>query len=463
MTSVRSFPLGRWSCLWGVVVLCHVAAAWAQTVEQGVPIVAESISNRVDGFSYRPDTSSDLEFRGTGLAPHAAGSAKVHTATEHTEIASRFEHLPAASSLGPFATYVLWLVTPEGQSHNLGAIELDGEKGRLSTTTPLSSFALIVTAEPHFAVSIPSKYIVLQSVGSNVQGTALVVTSLAARANYEKLQPWAVDPKHPMPVELIMAHYAVSIAEAAEAPKLASKSYERAKSSLNAADQAQSSKKSADRSRVPELSREAIQAAEDSRVAAETRHSSSEVETLRSEISDRDAKLQAAEQRETEAHQKATALESRIRTVESHLPSAASRQQFAAQLLGRWLVMQNSERALTAHITSDEGFVKGRIELTPVARERVSVAAGILLGIGNVTVKVTPALQLNDDVKQLELSQHRARAVMEWLASLGLNAVAGEPDPSSAAAERALAPGPGVDLVIAFEGPEGALAASAAR
>ena len=450
--SVRSLATIRGSCLCVAGVLCCASVGWAQRVEQGVPIVAESISNRVDGFSYRADTSSDLEFRGSGLAPHASGGAKVHTASDRTEISARFEHLPAAASLGPLAVYVLWLVTPEGQSHNLGMVELDGEKGHLNTTTPLSSFALIVTAEPHFAVSIPSKYIVMQSVGSNVQGTPLVVTSLAARANYENLQAVHPDAKHPMPLELVMAHYAVTIADSVDASHLASKSYGRARDALAAADQAQESKKSADRARVPELSREAIQAAEDSRIAAEARHGNTEVETLRQDIADRDAKLNAAEMREKQARQEAASLQSRIHATESQLPSAASRQQFAAQMLGRWLVLDASEGALIAHITSDEGFVKGRTELTPVTRERASVAAGILLGVGNVSVTVTPALQNSEDLRQLELARQRARAVMDWLASLGLNATAGIPPPSSAAAERALAPGPGVDLLISFAG-----------
>jgi hypothetical protein len=59
--------------------------------------------------------------------------------------------------------------TAEGRAYNIGAI-LDGDKGKVTATTPFSSFALIVTAEPHFAVSVPSKYIVLQNVAGKVQG-----------------------------------------------------------------------------------------------------------------------------------------------------------------------------------------------------------------------------------------------------------------------------------------------------
>jgi outer membrane protein OmpA-like peptidoglycan-associated protein len=440
--------------------------ARAQKVEQGVAIVSEQIASRVDGFSYKPQSSSDLEFRGTALAPRISGTTRVKTTSERSEIAARFEHLPAPSSLGPLATYVLWIITPEGRAQNVGALALEIDKARIETTTPLSSFALILTAEPHFAVSIPSKYIVAQSVGVSVQGGPLVVTSLAARADYDSLKPLAIDPKDPQASDLVMAHYAVSIAESVGAPKLADRSYGRAREALTQAEQAHAAKRAADRTRVPELSREAIQVAEDARAAAVTRQSNADLEALRAQISDRDAKLKDAGAQDTRAHQELSALQAQLRTVESRLPSAGSRQELASQLLSRWLVLDPAaEGSLTAYISSDEGFVKGRTDLSPSTRERLAVAAGILLGIGNVSVVVTPALQLSEDVRQLGLSQQRARTLMDWLASLGLNATAGVPPPATGAAEKALAPGPGVELVISFEhaaGPTSTPAAAAA-
>jgi outer membrane protein OmpA-like peptidoglycan-associated protein len=460
---IRRLRATPWSCFASAAALAAAPHVGAQQVEQGVAIVSESIASRVGGFSYRPDTNSDLDFRGTALASLASGTARVHTASERTEITSRFEHLPPAASLGPLAVYVLWVITPEGQAHNLGALDIDSDKGRLNTTTPLSSFALIVTAEPHFAVSIPSKYVVLQSAGKSVQGTPLVVTSLASRANYDTLQPVHSDPKHPIPVELVMAHYAVAIADSIDREAVPLKSHEQARAALAAADTAQASKKSSDRTKVPELSREAIQAAEDARAAAETHRGGTELAALRKQLAERDSALQATELRETQTHQEKVALEARIRSIESHLPSAASRQQLATQMLSRWLVLDPSEGTLTAHLASDEGFVKGRTDLVPVTRERLSVAAGILIGMGNVSVTVTPALQASEDVHQLTLSNSRTRALVDWLASLGVRATAGEAGASAGAVEKALAPGPGVELVFNFEGTEAAASSSAAR
>jgi outer membrane protein OmpA-like peptidoglycan-associated protein len=445
----------------GVGVLLPFAAA--QQIEQGVAIVSESIASRVDGFDYRPDSTSELDFRGTALAPRADGTAKVRTGSDRTEISAKFTHLPAAASFGPFTVYVLWVVTPEGRASNVGTVNVDADKGTLNATTPLSSFALIVTAEPHFAVSVPSRFIVLQNVGGTVQGTQLVVTSLAARADYSALKPLTVDPKLHEPPELLMARYAVTIADGAGAPQLAPKAFGGARDTLAAAETAQSSKSSQTRERVPELARAAIQAAEDARAAAEARREAALLDQLRGQISDRDSKLAEASTLTDKSRADAAVLvaqlkeqlqesESRRRETEQRLPSAASRQALAVGLLGRWLVMEAGDKVITAHITND-GFNKGRTDLTPDAKDRLATAAGILLGIGNLTVTVTPALQATEDVKQLGLSQQRSRATMEWLDSMGLKAVEGVPPDASASAavERALAPGPGVDLVISFD------------
>ena len=260
-----------------------------------------------------------------------------------------------------------------------------------------------------------------------------------------------------------MARYALAIADGAGAAQLAPKAFGGARDALAGAESAETSKASAARERVPELAREAIQAAEDARAAAEARREAAQLDQLRAQISDRDSKLAEAGALTDKARSEATAMvaqlkqqlaesESRRHETEQRLPSAASRQALAVGLLGRWLVMDADDKAITAHITND-GFTKGRADLTPDAKDRLSTAAGILLGIGNLTVTVTPALQATEDVKLLGLSQQRARATMEWLASMGLKAVEGVPPDASATAavERALAPGPGVDLVISFD------------
>ena len=71
---------------------------------------------------------------------------------------------PATKNGAEYLTYVLWAVTPEGRTSNLGEVLLNGTKSKLNVTTELQVFALVVTAEPYFAVSQPSDLIVMENV-----------------------------------------------------------------------------------------------------------------------------------------------------------------------------------------------------------------------------------------------------------------------------------------------------------
>jgi outer membrane protein OmpA-like peptidoglycan-associated protein len=421
----------------------------AQQVEQGVAIVSETIASRVDGFSYSPDSSSELDFVGTSLAPRALGEAGIKVSRDKTEIHGKFQRLPEPSSLGPFAVYVLWVVTPEGRAINVGMLTVDADRARIEAATPLSSFALIVTAEPHFAVSIPSKDVILQNVGKNVKGTKLAVTSLASREDYTSLKPVVHDKKHPIPLDLEMARYAVAIAEAAGAKTLSTVAFERSQQALAAAESALVSKKSAERSRLGEYSREAIQAGEDARAGAETRRSGAEKASQADLIKDSVQAFKDEQAKGARLQAELRAARERAAFAESQVPNAAKRLQMASELLSRWFTLQPpSETGFTMHVP-EEMFVKSRAELLPQMQERLALTTGVLLGIGKLSVSVTPSVQASTDMQKLALSQQRARAVMEWFASMGVKAAMGAPSPSSEAIEAALALGPGVDLMIA--------------
>src|SRR5260370_15625587 len=71
-----------------------------------------------------------------------------------------------ASMYGPeYLTYVLWAITPEGRPKNLGEVVLNGStNSKLDVTTELQAFGLIVTAEPYFAVTMPSDVVVMENI-----------------------------------------------------------------------------------------------------------------------------------------------------------------------------------------------------------------------------------------------------------------------------------------------------------
>lgn len=433
------------ACL--ALVVAPVASA--QQVERGVAIGSESIASSVDGFSYSPDSSSELEFVGTSLAPRSGGAGTVRVARDKTEINGRFQRLAEPSSLGPFAVYVLWVVTPEGRAASVGVLAADADRARVEAVTPLSSFALIVTAEPHFAVSIPSKYIVMQNVGKAVKGTKLAVTALVSRADYTTLKPAKREPKSPVPLDLEMARYAVAIAESARAKELATAAYERAQHALESAEGALLSKKSGEHARVGEFAREAIQAGEDARAAAELRQAAADRATQAGLIREGELAVKEQEAKGTALRAELAAARDRALAAEEQLPNPAKRLALTAELLNRWFTLPPpSESGLTLHV-AEESFAKSSTDLVPAMQERLALAIGVMLGIGNLNVSVTPSVLANSDIQKLALSQQRARAVMEWCASMGVKAVVGS---AASDAETSLALGPGIDLTITAGG-----------
>src|ERR1044072_5854081 len=92
---------------------------------------------------------------GTTLRPTARGEATVERwrKRNQTDIEiSLSGMIPAYNFGGDYTTFVLWAITPAGQVDNLGEFRLKGDSAQLKTATPHQTFAMIVTAEPHYLV-----------------------------------------------------------------------------------------------------------------------------------------------------------------------------------------------------------------------------------------------------------------------------------------------------------------------
>jgi outer membrane protein OmpA-like peptidoglycan-associated protein len=170
-------------------------------------------------INYQNRTKTEIGFRGSPLMPLAKGDASVEGRNGRIAISADFRNLTPAVNFGPeYLTYVLWAVTPEGKTNNLGELLLSGDKSKLQATTTLQTFGLIVTAEPYYAVSNPSDAVVLENVvlpgTSGTLQQAEVNYSLFGRGLYSYDVAGAARsyPKAEAPLEVEEARNAVQIA-----------------------------------------------------------------------------------------------------------------------------------------------------------------------------------------------------------------------------------------------------------
>jgi hypothetical protein len=241
--------------------------ASAQMMPTGPAIPVERLietPRSVHVGNYAPSLpETKVEFTGTALMPKARGTAKVEAARGGLKVQVRVEGLGPASQIDPSdLTYVLWAIPPnQSKVQNLGELVLKGEESTVTGFTNLSTFAMVVTAEPYFAVKEPSAMIVLQNTLPSRPDDADVV-----RAD---LLPLRRDSKTPL--DIYEARNAVRIARRAGAERYAAEPFHKALQLLQQAESIFAHKKGQDIPDVKEKAREATEAAEDARAVATER------------------------------------------------------------------------------------------------------------------------------------------------------------------------------------------------
>lgn len=245
------------------------------------PIYRVDVTSRTaKAINYRHRSgATKIDFRGTDLLAGSRGEAKVESKQGYIEIEVEFDDLkPATMNGAEYLTYVMWAITPEGRTSNLGEVLLNGTKSKLNVTTELQVFALVVTAEPYYAVSRPSDLIVMENVvRPDTKGKIEEVDAkyeLLQRGQYQRLaNPLALKADKKIPLELYEARNAVSIAKSIGADRFATDTFLKAEKSLAAAEAYQA--RNAGKKPVTMTAREAVQTAEDARAIAVKRQEES--------------------------------------------------------------------------------------------------------------------------------------------------------------------------------------------
>jgi outer membrane protein OmpA-like peptidoglycan-associated protein len=259
------------------------------------------VSRTVQAVNYRYRSgSSKLDFSGTDLMPSANGEAKVNSKKGSIEIEAEFSNLQTPKTFGnEYLTYVLWAISPEGRAVNLGEVIVGGDdRSKLRVTTDLQAFALIVTAEPYYAVRQPSNVVVLENVVlKNTKGTSEAVNAkyeLTERGGYiptgYRFDPVILNAR--LPLEFFEARNALRIAQSEGAEQYANDSYQRAVQLMNNADEYATSKH-IDTKPLIAVSRDAVQTAEDAREIAVKKLNEIRLANERQASSDAQAQSQA--------------------------------------------------------------------------------------------------------------------------------------------------------------------------
>jgi outer membrane protein OmpA-like peptidoglycan-associated protein len=414
------------------------------------------ISRSVQAVNYQHRSgATELNFAGTALLPSADGKAKVRSKRGTMEVEAEFGNLQSPTTFGgEYLTYVMWAISPEGRPVNLGEVLVGGNgRSKLTATTNLQAFALIVTAEPYYAVRQPSNVVVLENVVlADTRGTVEAVNAkyeLMERGGYlptgYKFDPVVLNAN--LPLEFFEARNALRIAQSEGAERYANASYQHAVELMKTVDEYASSKH-IDRKPLISAAREEVQTAEDAREIAvkkideENRASqlraSSDAQARSQAQADDATRLQKQAQADMAANQTASAAavtaaqadadKSRLAAEQAqqgehqaNSDKAAMRAQLSEQL-NKVLETRESARGLIVSM-SDVLFDTGKYSLKPGAREKLAKVSGILIAYPGLNIEVGGYTDNvgGDDMNQ-KLSENRAGAVRDYIVQQGVGA-----------------------------------------
>jgi outer membrane protein OmpA-like peptidoglycan-associated protein len=285
--------------LFWIMLGITLGSAAAQDGRQTAQGVTEVTATRESlALTYPEGPTINVKLQGTHRLPEASGEAKVERKRGMTEIEIELDEMkPAALYGGEFNTYVLWTVSPEGIVKNAGEFILQGNRGKLNVSTPLATFGMFITAEPHFLVSTPSRFVVMENTkpAHEIPG-ALIGTSQIEYRGFDGIYRFdretlaEVDERDgETRSDLAQAETAVDLAVRAGAEKYAADELSRARQALERARNALG----ADGRNMMLLGHEAVRLAVDAQREAEERAFQAALDAERQKHASETARLNA--------------------------------------------------------------------------------------------------------------------------------------------------------------------------
>jgi Domain of unknown function (DUF4398) len=198
----------------------------------------EAANRTVQAFIYPRGEKILIGMVGTFLSPRASGIAEVERHEHQTAIKMEVANLIYPQILGTFyTTYILWAVRPDGKVVHLADIPISNNF-EIEVATPYQAFGLIITAEPHTEVRLPSPIILVENEPNRKTSGVVGMFQVGYQGDdgFLYLGPLpgsessALDAQAPMPV--LGARRAVEIARRAGAREYAKAELERAEMKL---------------------------------------------------------------------------------------------------------------------------------------------------------------------------------------------------------------------------------------
>lgn len=418
---------------------------------------------------YKDDDGTSVNMVGTSLNPQAMGKAEVKRKEGRTRVRLEMDNIGNPQALGAYyTTYILWAIAPEGQADNLAELPVKN-KFDVEVTTNFQTFGLIITAEPHSYVKLPSPVIVAENAlrkgteggiqASQIEysgdpGTLYVV----AGPNSPSLSA-----DYTTPLLILGARRAVEIARRAGAGRYADSEMREAEVKLAALEQFWPRERK-DQEKFSGMAHDVMRLGEHARALAVERITQARLEAERQQArstiaeaqSDADrarneaerAKEQAAVYREAleRAESEMAIARKRVEEAVTEADKAKAREELAraeaerARLeaqqakqesatiqerlftsLSAILETRREARGLIVNL-SDVLFDFNQASLRPGAREKLSKLAGILIaypGAYRIEIEGHTDAVGSDDYNQ-KLSEDRAGAVRAYLTQAGI-------------------------------------------
>ncbi len=377
---------------------------------------------------YPDGRTIDVTFTPTAAGPDAKIRATTNYKNGQANIKLSYKGLqPAVLFSGDITTYVLWAVSPDGETENLGEIGSAGTDGSARFIARKKDFALIVTAEPLYSVRRASELVVLSSDPAKskwAKNTSFTFDKMIQRegisAGNASIKGMAF--KASEASILIQARKAMELVERFGAEKYNPEAIKQARVALaSATNSFKGGTKSAGNDyarRSIELSSQALTAwVEDMEVKAEAERLAREQAT-KAALSETSAALGTSEdaRRELEIE--------RQRLEEERAILKAQRDELARRLSGALEAVAGTQQTARGYVLSfgDINFDTGKATLKDIARLNIAKLSGILLMMPGLNIRVEGHTDsTGSDEINMKLSKERADAVQTIMTEMGVD------------------------------------------